>query len=300
MSGLGYGVARTGGNAPNGAFIPEIWSKKMLKKFYSSTILTEVTNTEYEGEISGQGSKVIIRIKPTINIGDYTVNGTINYQDLQDNKTEFVIDKAKYYAFKVDDIDKVQMDINLMNEATADAAIQMKIYVEKQLFGTVYAQAGTTMYQNGGTIGLDAGTQITKLNVLDWIVDAGTKLDELNIPEDGRFLIIPPWIAAMIKKSDLKDASLSGESSSTYLKGRIGTLDRFTLYNSNNLTITPYNNGTHQVLAGTKDAITFASQFVKTENTRLQDSFGDAIRGLKVYGYKTILPQALVAMPAFK
>ena len=284
-------VARTGNNAPNGAFIPEIWSKKMLKKFYSSTVLTEVTNTDYEGEISGQGSKVIIRIKPTVNIGDYTVNGTINYQDLQDNKTEFVIDKAKYYAFKIDDIDKAQMDINLMNEATTDASFQLKLHIEKQLFGTVYTQAGTTV----------ASQQITKLNVLDWIVDAGTKLDELNIGEEGRFLVVPPWIAAMIKKSDLKDASLSGEGSSTFLKGKIGMIDRFTIYNSNNLWGNTATAGTpQQVLAGTKDAITFASQFVKTENTRLQDSFGDAIRGLKVYGFKTILPQALIAMPAYK
>lgn len=284
-------VARTGNNAPNGSFIPEIWSKKMLKKFYSSTVLTEVTNTDYEGEISGQGSKVIIRIKPTVNIGDYTVNGTINYQDLQDNKTEFVIDKAKYYAFKIDDIDKAQMDINLMNEATTDASFQLKLHIEKQLFGTVYTQAGTTI----------ASQQITKLNVLDWIVDAGTKLDELNIGEEGRFLVVPPWIAALIKKSDLKDASLSGEGSSTYLKGKIGMIDRFTIYNSNNLWGSAATVGApQQILAGTKDAITFASQFVKTENTRLQDSFGDAIRGLKVYGYKTILPQALIAMPAYK
>jgi hypothetical protein len=284
-------VPRTGNNAPNGAFIPEIWSKKMLKKFYSSTVLTEVTNTDYEGEISGQGSKVIIRIKPTVNIGDYTVNGTINYQDLQDNKTEFTIDKAKYYAFKIDDVDKAQMDINLMNEATTDAAFQLKLHIEKQLFGQVWMQAGTTT----------ASQQITKLNVLDWVVDAGTKLDELNIGEEGRFLVVPPWIAAMIKKSDLKDASLSGEGSSTYLKGKIGMLDRFTLYNSNNLWGGAATVGVpQQILAGTKDAITFASQFVKTENTRLQDSFGDAIRGLKVYGYKTILPQALIAMPAYK
>lgn len=284
-------VARTGNNAPNGGFIPEVWSKKLLKKFYNSTVLTEVTNTDYEGEISGQGSKVIIRVKPTVNIGDYTVNGTINYQDLQDNKTEFTIDKAKYYAFKIDDVDKAQMDINLMNEATTDAAIQLKIHIEKQMFGQVWMQAGTTT----------ASQQITKLNVLDWIVDAGTKLDELNIGEEGRFLVVPPWIAAMIKKSDLKDASLSGEGSSTFLKGKIGMIDRFTLFNSNNL----YGNtatsaAPQQILAGTKDAITFASQFVKTENTRLQDSFGDAIRGLKVYGYKTILPQALIAMPAYK
>lgn len=284
-------VPRTGNNAPNGAFIPEIWSKKLLKKFYSSTVLTEVTNTDYEGEISGQGSKVIIRVKPTVNIGNYTVNGTINYQDLQDNKTELPIDKAKYYAFKIDDVDKAQMDINLMNEATADASVQLKIHIEKELFAQVYTEVGSTIAASGAYAAID------KINVLDWIVEAGTKLDELNIGEEGRFIVVPPWVAAMIKKSDLKDASLSGEGSSTYLKGKIGMIDRFTVYSSNNL----FSNATTtQCLAGTRDAITFASQFVKTENTRLQDTFGDAIRGLKVYGFKTILPQALVGMPAVK
>jgi hypothetical protein len=258
-------------------------------KFYNSTLLTEVTNTKYEGEIRGQGSKIIIRVRPTITIGDYETGGTLNYQDLADDKLEMVIDKAKYYAFKVDDIDKAQSDIAIVNEATTDAARQMRITIEKELFGAVYPDA-TTVF---------APTVIDPTSVLQWIVDAGVAMDELNNPEEGRFVIMPPWICGMIKKSELKDASLAGDASSILRKGLVGMIDRFKIYMSNNLTLTgDPATGTYECMAGHKEAISFASQYAKTETIRLQDSFGDSIRGLKVHGFKTILPDALVHMPA--
>jgi hypothetical protein len=178
-----------------------------------------------------------------------------------------------------------------MNESTQDAAEQMKITVEQQVFGSVYADATTS----------HTSTLVTKTNVLDWIVDIGVKMDELNVPETGRWLVIPPWIAGMIKKSDLKDASLTGDGKSTLRTGKLGMIDRFTLYSNNNLSGTGASSSVPtKVLAGTRDAVTFASQFVKTETLRLQNTFGDAIRGLNVYGFKTSKADALVYAPAYK
>lgn len=284
-------VARTGANLANGNFIPEVWSKKLQAKFYANTVLDMVTNHDHEGEISGMGSKVYIRVRPTITISDYTVNSNLTYQDLADDKVELLIDKAKSYSFKCDDIDKAQSDIKIINETTMDAAEQMKITVEKQVFANVFADA-TTQATN---------TQITAATVLNWIVDQGVSLDELNIPGEGRFLIIPPWIGGMIKKSDLKDASIAGDTTSILRNGRLGMIDRFTLYVSNNLSGSGAAVGTPvHCLAGTKHAISFASQFVKTETLRLQNTFGDAIRGLKVYGFKVEVPNALIDAEAYK
>lgn len=283
-------VTRTGANLPNGNFVPEIWSMKLQAKFYKNTVLGEIANTDWEGEIKDKGSKVHIRVRPTINIGDYTVNGDISYQDLQDDKIELLIDKAKYYAFKVDDVDKAQSDIRIINEATTDASEQMKITIDTQVLGNVYADATTAV----------TSTQITKVNVLDWIVDMGTELDELNVPENGRWLVIPPWIAGMIKKSDLKDASLSGDGTSIMRNGRLGMIDRFTLYSSNSLAGSDTSGTPRHCIAGTKHAIAFASQFVKTETLRLQNTFGDAVRGLNVYGFKVVKADALVDAPVYK
>jgi hypothetical protein len=284
-------VAAGYSSLPNGNFIPEIWSKKMQAKFYASTVLGEIANHDWEGEIKGGGSKVIIRAIPTVTIGDYGIGGTIDYQDLSDDKIELLIDKAKYYAFKVDDVDEMQSDIPIVNKTTQDASEQMKIVVDTDVLGNVYSDAANTL----------ATTAITASNVLAWIINAGVSLDEANVPEAGRWLVIPPWIAGMIKQSDLKDASLAGDGTSIMRNGRLGMIDRFTLFNSNNIALTgTAATGTFHCIAGTKHFISFASQFVKTETLRLQNSFGDAIRGLKVYGYKATKPEAGVYMPASK
>ncbi len=282
-------VAAGYSSLPGGNFIPEIWSKKLQAKFYAATVLGAIANHDWEGEIKGAGSKVIIRAIPTITIGDYGIGGTINYQDLTDDKIELLIDKAKYYAFKVDDIDEVQSDIKIVNESTGDASEQMKIVVDQDVLGNVYADASSTQ----------PTTIVTKSTVLDWIVDTGVLLDENNVPETGRWMVIPPWIAGMIKKSDLKDASLAGDGTSIMRNGRLGMIDRYELFSSNNLARTGVAaTGTYHCIAGTRHFVSFASQFVKTETLRLQNSFGDAVRGLKVYGYKATKPEAGVYMPA--
>ena len=223
-------------------------------------------------------------------ISDYTVNGTITYQQLDDSKIELLLDKAKVAAFTVDDIDAAQADIAILNESTSDMAEQMKITIEKQVFGTVYADAGSTI----------TSQQVTKANVLDWLVDAGTELDEMNTPGEGRWALIPPWIAGMIKKSDLKDASLSGDGSSILRNGKLGMIDRFTLYVNNNLTGSDTSGVPRQCMAGHKDAIAFAAQVTKVENLRLESTFASAVRALNVYGFKTVHAPALVSMPAYK
>ena len=98
-------------------------------------------------------------------------------------------------------------------------------------------------------------------------------------------------MAARIKKSDLKDASVSGDGTSMLRNGRLGQLDRFTLYSSNNLYVS---SGKFSIMAGTKDAISFASQITKLETLRSTATFGDLVRGLNVYGYSVTKPEALV------
>lgn len=284
-------VARQGASLSAGNFIPEIWSRKMNVKFYAASTCMAICNTKWEGEIADVGSKVIIRSRPTIIVFDYVVNGTIPYQDLADDKVELLINKAKGTAFKADDVDKKQADIKFVNESTMDAAEQVKVTIDKDVLGTVYADATTTL----------TNTNVTKLTVLDWIVDATVALDQLNIPPDGRWLTIPPWVRGLIMKSDLKDASISGDGTSILRNGRIGIIAGFEIFVSNNLSGTGAASGTPTYcMAGTKDAVAFASQFVKTETLRLQNSFGDAVRSLNVYGYKTVFPDALVSMPGYK
>ncbi|MEF4262401.1 hypothetical protein U9Z10_23485, partial [Escherichia coli] len=124
---------------------------------------------------------------------------------------------------------------------------------------------------------------ITKANVIDYLVDMGTVMDEANVPETGRKLVIPAWMAGLIKKSDLKDASLSGDSVSIARNGRLGMIDRFELYVSNLL---PKTRANHYVFAIHPKALSFATQLTKTESLRAESTFGNIMRGLMVYGRK--------------
>ena len=264
-------------------FIPEVFSKLLQAKFYKQSVLPAISNTDYEGEISGQGDKVVIRTVPAVTINDYA--GTVSNQELTTAKVEMLIDKAKYYSFKVDDVLAAQADVNMLEAASSDAAEGMRVAVETDVMSSVVTGATTISSQ----------TTITASNVLGEILELSTALDELNIPEEGRFIVLPPSMISLLKQSELRQAYLTGDAESPLRNGRVGMVDRFTVYQSNML-YTPAAGAdatyTH-VLAGHPKAISFASQFTNTETIRLESTFGDAVRGLKVYGSKVVVPDCL-------
>lgn len=265
-------------------FIPEVFSKLLQAKFYSSSVLPNISNTDYEGEISGQGDKVVIRTVPAVTINDYA--GTITTQELTTAKVELTIDQAKYYSFKIDDVLAAQADINLLEGASSDAAEGMRVAVETSVLSSVVTGATT----------IGAQTGITAANILTSILDQAKALDELNIPEEGRFIVLSPEFVSLLKQSELRQAYLTGDDTSPLRNGKVGVVDRFTVYQSNML-YTPAagtDAGYTHVLAGHPKAISFASQFTNTETVRMESTFGDQVRGLKVYGSKVVTPDALV------
>lgn len=297
-------------------FIPEIWSGKLQAKFYKTTVLSEITNNDWEGEIKGQGDKVYIRSIPTITIRSYVKGQNLTNEVPESTPLELNIDKGQYFSVVLDDVDAVQADVKLMDMFTNDATEQMKITIDADVLNGVKAGAATA--NKGATAGAISGNinlgatyatrAISKTNVLDLILDMGQVLDEQNVPETGRWLVIPSWMAAMIKNSDLKQAYLTGDNQSILRNGKLGMIDRFTLYVSNNLptatdlgsdsatggTGTATDVAAWNILAGTRDAISFASQMNNVESIRAQSTFGNIVRGLNVYGYKVTKPEALV------
>jgi hypothetical protein len=265
-------------------FIPEIFSKLLQAKFYKQSVLPAISNTDYEGEISGQGEKVVIRTVPAVTINDYS--GSITTQELTTAKTELLIDKAKYYSFKVDDVLAAQADISLLEAASGDASEGMRVAVETDVLANVATGATTTGSQ----------TTITASNILTSILSMSTALDNLNIPEEGRFIVLSPEFVSLLKQSELRQAYLTGDDTSPLRNGKVGMVDRFTVYQSNML-YTPgsgTDSGYTHVLAGHPKAISFASQFTNAETVRMETTFGDQVRGLKVYGSKVVTPDALV------
>jgi|TARA_B110000093_G_scaffold152031_1_gene166825 hypothetical protein len=265
-------------------FIPEVFSKLLQAKFYKKSILPEISNTDYEGEISGQGDKVVIRTVPAVTINNYA--GTITTQELTTAKVEMLIDKAKYYSFKVDDVLAAQADINLLEGASTDAAEGMRIAVETEVLAGAITGATT----------IGSQTTITASNILTNILTMSKQLDELNIPEEGRFIVLSPEFISLLKQSELRQAYLTGDSTSPLRNGLVGMVDRFKVFQSNMVytAASGADSGYTHVLAGHPKALSFASQFTNTETVRMESTFGDQVRGLKVYGSKVVTPDALV------
>ena len=307
----------TGAATPNpaysGTFIPVLWSTKLIEKFYASTVLAAISNTDYEGEIKNKGDKVIIRTKPTITIKDYKADGLLEIERPTSNIVELPIDKGKYFNLILDDVMEIQSDLNMMNMWSDDAAQQFKIVVDTEVLKSLLGQADT--WNKGTTAGVisknvnlgvttapiaivarnPAGTA-GKVEIVDLLVRLGQVLDEQNIPETGRWVVLPAWISSQIKMSELRDASLTGDSVSILRNGRLGMVDRFTIYVSNLLpsgVAAGLAAGEWVVYAGTQHALTFASQINKVETLRSELTFGTLLRGLQVYGAKVLDGKAL-------
>lgn len=294
--------AAAGAAQYSGNFIPEIWSAKLIENFYDATVLAAISNTDYEGEIRSMGDTVNIRTTPELTVRPYQKGMTLTVERPDKPKLQLLIDQGEYFAAIEDDVDKIQADINLMDTWSKDASERMKIRIDQNVLTGMLpdissVNRGATAGRISGNINLGttgSAVQLTKTTVLDFIVDMGTVLDEANCPESGRFIVVPAWMAGMIKKSDLKDASLTGDGSSVLRNGRLGMIDRFTLYMSHNLNrVTDTGNTCFNIVAGTKMGLTFASQMTEMESIRAESTFGNVVRGLQVYGYKVVKPEAL-------
>ena len=300
---MAYPVA-PGRPSYSGNFIPEIWSGKLIENFYDATVLSAISNTDYEGEIRRMGDTVNIRTQPNITIREYVKGQNLVVENPDSPKLQLLIDKGEYFSCIEDDIDRVQSDIKLMDMWSKDASEQMKVKIDQRVLTDMLpdiaaANKGATAGQQSAAFNLGtSGSPLTVTKdgasattpVVDLIVDIGTVLDEANVPESDRYLVIPARMAGLIKKSELKDASLTGDSTSPVRNGRLGMIDRFTLYVSHNLSVS---SGKTSIIAGHKMGFTFASQMTEMETIRAQSTFGNIVRGLQVYGYKVTKPEAL-------
>lgn len=310
----------------SGSFIPTLWSAKLNAKFYTATVFSEIANTNWEGEIKGMGDKVIINNIPTLTISSYQPGQGLSYEAPTPETLELVIDKGKYFAFHVNDLLAMQSQPKLMDMFSNDASMQMKIQIDSNVIYRVFGEAHSS--NKGATAGAksgsyDLGTEgspyqlaSSSTTAVDMITRLSAVLDEQNVPETDRFLLISPKDRQALMNSSLSQAYLTGDDKSILRNGKIGMIDRFTVYVSNNLpwlaangtewqpgagtstepsliSATTNANKRRAIIAGHKSAITFASQMTKMETVRNPYDFGDYVRGMNVYGFKVVKPESL-------
>ena len=309
-----YPTGSSGNQLQATGFIPEIWSGKLVEKFYASTVLAAISNTDYEGEIKNKGDRVKIRTKPTITIHNYDSDGLLGLDRPTGGTVELYIGNGKYFSLILDDVMEVQSDLNVLSMWADDAAQQLKIAVDTDVLSGIVGQMNASNFGTAAgaitgslnlgaqgsalaVVGRNAGTG--QVELLDVLMRMGQVLDEQNIPEVGRWAVMPAWAGRQIKQSELRQAYLSGDSVSMLRNGRLGMIDRFTIYISNLLPnnssdSAQFNAGEYPIFAGHAHGLTFASQISKVETLRSELTFGQILRGLQVYGYQVVDGRALV------
>ena len=296
----------------SGSFIPTLWSSKLNAKFYAATVFGEIANTNWEGDIKAMGDKVVINNIPTITINDYSVGTSLSYEVPTPNTLTLQIDKGKYFAFQVNDVLSMQAEPKLMDVFSNDASMQMKIAIDSTVLkgtfqGGAAANKGATAGRLSGSFNLGVDNTPVSLsgsNILQTLTALSAVLDEQNVPETDRWLVIDPATRQTLMSSNLAQAQFMGDSQSIVRNGKIGVIDRFTVYVSNQLPKADAGKdwdgatsaGTAKrraIIAGHKSAISFASQMTKMETVRNPSDFGDYVRGLNVFGYVVTKPESL-------
>jgi hypothetical protein len=315
-------------NLNSGKFIPWLWSAKMNAKFYAASVFGEIANTDWEGEISGIGDKIVINNVPDVTIKDYT--GDIGTATNPPPSTiDLNISKAKFFHFNINDVLAHQSKPKLMSVFSDNAAQRMKMFVDSNVIYNSFATSD--VLNKGATAGVRSASYnlgldtlpivLTAANVLQTITALGGVLDEQNVPDSDRWLVIDPLTRQLLMYSNLAQAQFMGDNQSMVRNGKIGMIDRFTVYVSNQLPTaasgatvwTGAQDGTGNVentiscavradggttarrpiIAGHKAAIAFASQITKVESLRNPNQFGDLVRGLNVFGYNTVKPESM-------
>lgn len=268
-------------------FIPELWSKKILKELDKEHMLVKNCSTKYSGEITGLGSRVKINSINSPTIGDYVPNSTsITPEQLKDESRMLEITQAKYFAFYLDDVDAKQTTGGVLEEGLRKAVIALKDTAE-QFIATKFTDAHKTI--TNGTL-TSGDFYSTFMKAKRYLMKSNVGIADEIIAE-----VSPEVWEKGVLANILYNNQDNGD---TIKKGQYVKSLGMTFFVSNNITVTETSEdiAASTCIVRTKEAIAYAEQIMKVEKYMPESSFSDAVKGLHVYGAKMIKPKEAVAL----
>ncbi|MBQ7126213.1 hypothetical protein IJO12_03925 [bacterium] len=275
-------------NSTYSAFIPQVWSQKLNQMLEKNCVMLQCVNKNWEGDIKNQGDTVKIITPAEVAVSTLT-SDNIEYSSLTPISQDLVIDQKKFFAFKIDDVAQVQANADIMEAHLTNAKKAIEIVQDSYLLGL------HTDVTEENTVGEEASPiALDKTTIYEHFVKLALALKNSNAVHSGvrPWVVINPDIEAFLLQSP-EFISAYKVADETLREGAIGRIAGMDVLVSTNLVDV---DSKYYVLAGTNEAITFASQLAKIESLRDKDSFSDLVRGLYLYGAKTVQPKALAKM----
>ena len=278
----------TTSNSSYSAFIPELWSQKLNNMLEKNCVMLQCVNRNWEGEIKNQGDTVKIITPAKVSVSTLT-DDNISYSSLAPTSMDLKIDQKKFFAFKIDDVSAVQSNTDIMEAHLSNAKKAIEEVQDSYLLGL------HTDVPTANIVGSEESPiTLSKTTIYENFVNLALALKNSDAVHPGvrPWVVINPTIESYLLQSS-EFISAYNVADETLREGSIGRIAGMDVLVSTNLTDV---DSKYYVLAGTNEAITFASQLSKIESLRDKDSFSDLVRGLYLYGAKTVQPKALAKM----
>jgi hypothetical protein len=269
------------------SFKASIWSGAILSNIQTALVYGQpgVVNRNYEGEARG-GASVKINNIGALDVVSYSPNQDLAAPPaLTDDQQTLNIDQFRAVQFQIDDVDAAQANISVMADATREAGYALAKEVDSFVAGLMVNGAETTV----------EGVELSATTVYETLVDLSVALDEVDCPEQDRFVIVPAWAHGLLLKDERFVASGAAGADARLTNGRVGQVAGLTVLQSNRV---PEDEDEFSIVAGHSAATTMAMQVEQTEAFRMERRFADGVKSLAVYGAKVIRPEMLVVAKA--
>ena len=271
------------------AFKGEIWSQKINAGLDKTCVMLQCVNRDYQGDADKGTAKINIITPLEVTTGTYT--GSIDsYGAAPSKKLQLQLNQSVYFGFSVPDIDQAQSNVNIMDAIVGKAKNAVEQAIDTYIFGL------NSKAPDGNILGKTTAVGLTSANIYTQFVKLAKLLKNsgaVNAEKQGWVVVHPDVEELLLLCSQFVSASNLG--STTITTGSIGKIAGLEVFVSSNV---GKETSGYTILAGTKDAITYASQIKKIETLRAQSSFDSIVRGLYTFGALAINPDALAVIKA--
>ena len=281
-------LTRDGINFANQIFIPELWSDKILLRYYAENVLNGIANMEYEGTIKGYGDTVHIPREVLVNVYDHSVDGELNWQLVNDEETTLTIDYNKVSSIRIPDEDQNRSMVDLEGMVIPAMAKAHGEAIETIVLAGAYASAS----QTASTLNWSTAANPTKS-----LAEVAAKLSAYKIPMKDRWLLLHPLQVQYLIQEQSNYAQNLGTDKGALYEGWVGYFAGFKVYQSPLVPGAGTAGNPYKSMAGHKDAISIATVMKNIRKKELSNHLGMGIVGQTLFGYKVTQPDALIYLP---
>ncbi|MGL5050903.1 MAG: P22 phage major capsid protein family protein [Fusobacteriaceae bacterium] len=249
------------------SFKPTIWSEIVERNFRKNLVLGNLI-MDMSDKIATEGKSITLPSFDAVSIKDYT--GAITTEEVVDGVQTLLIDKAKYFSVKVDDIDAAQVKGDLLVKLGQRGGYQLADAFDTEV-AKIHAKATVKVEATSGTI-------------VQSIYKLGALMTSKNVPTAGRWLVLDPMTHALLL-AEVPTISTGENSFNVAKEAFVGRFGGFDIFVSNNIQLDV---AKPQCLAGVRESAAYASQIDKVRAMSMEGSFAEKVEGLNSYGVDAI------------